>query len=374
MIYRELCGEKISALGFGAMRLPVINGDDAKIDESKAEEMVDYAYEHGINYFDSAWTYHGGNSESFMAKVLSKYPRESYFITSKFPGFIPELAGKVEEVFEEQIKKTGLDYFDFYLVHNVVEVDIDTYLNPNSGIVPYLIEQKKKGRIRHLGFSAHGSAETIQRFLETYGDEMEFCQLQVNWVDWKYQHADKKIELLRKYKLPLWIMEPLRGGRLANLKEDEIAPLKALRPNESAAGWAFRFLQSIDIAGVTLTGSSSLEQLAENIAVWEEDKPLSDEEMTVLLSLAETLSKGVPCTGCKYCVSQCPKVLDIPRLIALYNDDKISNGWRITGLFLKFLPEYTQPSCCIHCGKCTEVCPQGIKIPDVLAELAEWKG
>lgn len=356
------------------MRLPVINGDDAKIDESKAEEMVDYAYEHGINYFDSAWTYHGGNSESFMAKVLFKYPRESYFITSKFPGFIPELAGKVEEVFEEQLKKTGLEYFDFYLVHNVVEVDIDTYLNPSSGIVPYLIEQKKKGRIRHLGFSAHGSAETIQRFLETYGDEMEFCQLQVNWVDWKYQHADKKVELLRKYKLPLWIMEPLRGGRLANLKEEEIAPLKALRPNESAAGWAFRFLQSIDIAGVTLTGSSSLEQLAENIAVWEEDKPLSDEEMKVLLSLAETLSKGVPCTGCKYCVSQCPKVLDIPRLIALYNDDKISNGWRITGLFLKFLPEYTQPSCCIHCGKCTEVCPQGIKIPDILAELAEWKG
>lgn len=374
MIYRQLCGEKISALGFGAMRLPVIDGDDAKIDESKAEEMVDYAYEHGINYFDSAWTYHGGNSEPFMAKVLSKYPRESYFITSKFPGFIPELAGKVEEVFEEQIKKTGLEYFDFYLVHNVVEVDIDTYLNPKSGIVPYLIEQKKKGRIRHLGFSAHGSAETIQRFLETYGDEMEFCQLQVNWVDWKYQHADKKVELLRKYKLPLWIMEPLRGGRLANLKEEEIAPLKALRPNESAAGWAFRFLQSIDIAGVTLTGSSSLEQLAENITVWEEDKPLSDEEMKVLLSLAESLSKGVPCTGCKYCVSQCPKVLDIPRLIALYNDDKISNGWRITGLFLKFLPEYTQPSCCIHCGKCTEVCPQGIKIPDILAELVEWKG
>lgn len=374
MIYRELCGENISALGFGAMRLPVIDGDDAKIDCAKAEEMVDYAYEHGINYFDSAWTYHGGNSESFMAKVLSKYPRESYFITSKFPGFIPELAGKVEEVFEEQLRKTGLEYFDFYLVHNVVEVDIDTYLNPNSGIVPYLIEQKKKGRIRHLGFSAHGSAETIQRFLETYGDEMEFCQLQVNWVDWKYQHADKKVELLRKYKLPLWIMEPLRGGRLANLKEEEIAPLKALRPNESAAGWAFRFLQSIDIAGVTLTGASSLEQLAENIAVWEEDKPLSDEEMNVLLSLAETLSKGVPCTGCKYCVSQCPKVLDIPRLIALYNDDKISNGWRITGLFLKFLPEYTQPSCCIHCGKCTEVCPQGIKIPDILAELAEWKG
>lgn len=374
MIYRELCGENISALGFGAMRLPVIDGDDAKIDCAKAEEMVDYAYEHGINYFDSAWTYHGGNSESFMAKVLSKYPRESYFITSKFPGFIPELAGKVEEVFEEQLKKTGLEYFDFYLVHNVVEVDIDTYLNPKSGIVPYLIEQKKKGRIRHLGFSAHGSAETIQRFLETYGDEMEFCQLQVNWVDWKYQRADKKVELLRKYKLPLWIMEPLRGGRLANLKEEEIAPLKALRPSESAAGWAFRFLQSIDIAGVTLTGASSLEQLAENIAIWEEDKPLSDEEMKVLLSLAETLSKGVPCTGCKYCVSQCPKVLDVPRLIALYNDDKISNGWRITGLFLKFLPEYTQPSCCIHCGKCTEVCPQGIKIPDILAELAEWKG
>lgn len=192
MLYRQLCGEKISALGFGAMRLPVIDGDDARIDESKAGEMVDYAYEHGINYFDSAWTYHGGNSESFMAKILSKYPRESYFITSKFPGFIPELAGKVEEVFEEQLKKTGLEYFDFYLVHNVVEVDIDTYLNPKSGIVPYLIEQKKKGRIRHLGFSAHGSAETIQRFLETYGDEMEFCQLQVNWVDWKYQRADKK--------------------------------------------------------------------------------------------------------------------------------------------------------------------------------------
>ena len=207
MVYKEFQDMKLSALGMGAMRLPVVDGDDSRIDESAAKAMVDYAMEQGINYYDTAWGYHNGNSELVMGKALSQYPREKYYLATKFPGYDLSNMDKVEEIFEKQLEKCGVEYFDFYLFHNVCEMNIDAYLDRKYGIFDYLVEQKRKGRIRHLGFSAHGSVEVMKRFLDAYGSEMEFCQIQLNYLDWNFQNARGKVELLKEWKLPVWVME-----------------------------------------------------------------------------------------------------------------------------------------------------------------------
>ena len=261
MIYRDFQDLKLSALGMGAMRLPVMAGDDSAIDEAATAEMVAYAMERGINYFDTAWGYHGGHSEEVMGRVLSRYPRESFYLATKFPGYDLSNMDQVEAIFEKQLKKCGVEYFDFYLFHNVCEMNIDAYLDEKYGIYPYLMKQKKAGRIRHLGFSAHGSYEVMKRFLEAYGSEMEFCQIQLNYLDWSFQGAEAKVELLRSYDIPVWVMEPLRGGRLAALPEETMEKLRTFRPEEKAPAWAFRFLQSVPGVTMILSGMSDFQQL-----------------------------------------------------------------------------------------------------------------
>ena len=212
MVYREFQDLQLSALGMGAMRLPVIDGNDAQIDKEATAEMVAYAMKHGINYYDTAWGYHAGNSETVMGEALSRYPRESFYLATKFPGYDLSNMDKVESIFEAQLEKCGVDYFDFYLFHNVCEMNIDAYLDEKYGIFDYLMEQKKKGRIRHLGFSAHGSYDIMKRFLDAYGKHMEFCQIQLNYLDWSFQNARAKVDLLKEHHIPVWVMEPLRGG------------------------------------------------------------------------------------------------------------------------------------------------------------------
>ena len=185
------------------MRLPALGDNLSKIDEAAAAEMVDYAMEHGINYYDTAWGYHDGQSEAVIGRLLSKYPRESFYLATKFPGYDLSNMDKVEEIFEAQLKKCGVDYFDFYLFHNVCEMNIDAYLDPKYGIFAYLKKQKENGRIRHLGFSAHGSCDIMRRFLDAYGDAMEFGQIQLNWIDWTFQNAKEKAELLNEHKIPI---------------------------------------------------------------------------------------------------------------------------------------------------------------------------
>ena len=203
MVYRNFQDIKLSGLGFGAMRLPVIDGDDSNIDKPKAFEMVDKAMSEGINYYDTAWGYHNGNSEIVMGEALAKYPRESFYIATKFPGYDLSNMSKVKEIFEKQLEKTGMEYFDFYLFHNVCEMNINQYLDPKFGIFDYLIEQKKNGRIKHLGFSCHGEMETLKRFIDAYGEHMEFCQIQLNYLDWKFQDAKAKVALLNEKGIPV---------------------------------------------------------------------------------------------------------------------------------------------------------------------------
>ena len=376
MVYKTFQDLKLSALGMGCMRLPVLNGDDAKVDEKAAAEMVGYAMAHGVNYYDTAWGYHSGQSELVLGKALAQYPRETFYLADKFPGYDLSNMGKVQEIFEEQLKKCGVDYFDFYLFHNVCEMNIDAYLDPQYGIFEYLMEQKKNGRIRHLGFSCHGNLPVLKRFLEAYGSHMEFCQLQINYIDWTFQNGKEKVDLLNEYHIPVWVMEPLRGGRLARLSEQEAAPLKAMRPEETIPAWAFRFLQSIPSVTMILSGMSDMEQMKANIATFAEEKPLSAGEMEGLLEMAQGMvsKSALPCTACHYCVSHCPQGLDIPSLLALYNEHSFTGGGFIAPMAVSTIPKEKQPSACIGCRSCEAVCPQQLKISEAMADFAAKLG
>ncbi len=371
MIYRDFKGLKLSALGLGTMRFPTIDGDASKIDEEKTAEIFDYAFSNGVNYFDTAWGYHMGKSELVVGKNLARYPRESFYLATKFPGYDVNNMGKVAEIFEKQLEKCLVDYFDFYLVHNVCEANIEYYLDPKYKTVEYLLEQKKNGRIKHLGFSTHATFENFKRFLDMYGEYMEFCQIQLNYLDYEFQDAKAKVEYLKKLNIPIWVMEPVRGGRLANLSENELADLKAIRENETAPSFAFRFIQSIPEVIVTLSGMSSLEQIKENIKTFEEYKPFNSEEFENVLALGRKMTACVPCTSCRYCTEYCPMELDIPKLISLYNEQVFSGGGFIVGMSLNSLPESKRPSACLSCGACQAVCPQNIKIPEILKDFVE---
>lgn len=376
MIYRNFQDMKLSGLGMGAMRLPVIDGDDSRIDETKTQAMVDYAMEQGVNYYDTAWGYHDGHSETVMGKALSRYPRESYYLATKFPGYDLSNMDKVEEIFEKQLEKCGVEYFDFYLFHNVCEMNIDAYLDEKYGIYEYLMKQKAAGRIRHLGFSAHGNLDVMKRFLDAYGKDMEFCQIQLNFLDWTFQGAKEKVELLKEWNIPVWVMEPLRGGKLAKLATEDEKALKALRPEENIPAWAFRFLQSVPGVTMVLSGMSNLQQMQDNIHTFAEDKPLTEKEMDTLLQIADGMVKKIvlPCTACHYCTSHCPQGLPIPELLALYNEHCFTEGGFIAPMALSAYPQEKLPSACIGCRSCEAVCPQQIKISEAMADFAQKMG
>ncbi len=354
-------------LGFGTMRLPT--DADGKIDETQLAEMTDYAMSHGVNYFDTAYPYHGGMSEIAIGKALSKYPRESYYLATKYPGHQISDTYNPAEIFEEQLKKCGVEYFDFYLLHNVYENSVGVYLDEKWGIVDYFKKQKQLGRIKHLGFSCHARTESLRAFLDAVGEDMEFCQIQLNWMDWTLQDAKGKVELLNERGIPIWVMEPVRGGKLCGLAEADEATLQALRPDESIPAWSFRFLQGIPGVTVVLSGMSNMAQMEDNTRTFEESKPLDTSENETILSIAEGMKNSVPCTACRYCTAGCPMGLDIPALIGTYNELCVDAKTNPT-MWLEALPEDKQPSACIGCGKCEKICPQMIGIPKVMKDLA----
>lgn len=371
MIYNQFQDIRLSALGMGCMRFPTIDGNDAQIDETRVAEMIDHAMKNGINYYDTAWGYHSGQSEIVMGKVLRRYPRDSFYLASKFPGYDNSNMPKVREIFEKQLEKCQVEYFDFYLFHNVCESNIDDYLDPRFGIYEYLMEQKRNGRIRHLGFSAHGDYNTMKRFLDAYGKDMEFGQIQLNWLDWKFQCAKEKVELLDQFGIPVWVMEPVRGGQLASLSAEDEAKLKALRPDESIAAWAFRFLQTLPQVKMTLSGMSNDEQVADNLKTFSSHVPLNETELAAVMEIADQMiaSKSLPCTSCRYCVSHCPQQLDIPQLIALYNEHYLTGGGFIAPMALSAMAPEQLPSACVGCRSCEAVCPQQIHISEALADF-----
>ncbi len=371
MIRFDFQEKTLPLLGFGCMRLPLLPGGKAgDIDEEETRKMVSFAMENGCNYFDTAYPYHDGESERVMGKILSEYPRESYFLADKFPGHQIQESYDPKEVFEDQLKKCGVEYFDFYLLHNVYENSIHTYFDSRWKIVEYFIEQKRLGRIRHLGFSTHGSLDIMKAFLDRFGKEMEFCQIQLNYLDWSLQNAAAKVQLLNERNLPIWVMEPLRGGKLVNLKEEEKKLLTEKNPTVSPIEQAFRFLQEIPGVGVILSGMSNFSQLKENLGYFEERKPLCAEETETLFAVAEKIKNSVPCTSCRYCAKDCPMGLDIPMLISAFNELSVVKTFN-TSMRIECLPEEKKPTACIGCGLCAKNCPQLIDIPEVMKKLSE---
>ena len=368
MLYNEACGEKLSRLGFGCMRLPLTA--DKAIDQAELERMVDYAIANGVNYFDTAYPYHGGHSEIAIGKALRKHPRDSWFLANKYPGHQIAATYNPAEIFEDQLKKCGVEHFDFYLLHNVYENSYGVYTDPKWGILDYFAEQVRLGRIRHLGFSSHARPDTLEKFLDYAGDRMEFCQIQLNYLDWSLQDAKAKYDLLTARNLPVWVMEPLRGGRLAALSDADTAKLKALRPEESTAAWSFRWLQNLPNVKVVLSGMSAFDQMADNVKTFSGGAAQTAAEAALLEDIADGMKDALPCTRCRYCCDGCPMGLDIPMLIHAYNDVKFAQDMTVPMQF-DALPEDKRPSACLACGACAAVCPQNIDIPGALAELNE---
>lgn len=367
MQYNDFQDLSLSRLGFGTMRLPTTEG---AIDTDLTTEMIDYALEHGINYFDTAYPYMGSKSEIVVGQALARHPREKFFLANKFPGHQIAETYYPEEIFEEQLQKCKVDYFDFYLLHNIYENSFFVYTDPQWHIIPYFIEQKKKGRIRHLGFSCHANIETLRKFLDLYGDVMEFCQIQLNYLDWTLQKAKAKYDLLTERGIPVWVMEPVRGGKLANLPEEDRQKLAAIRPDESAAAWAFRWLTSLPNVKMILSGMSNLPQMEDNVKTFSTDKPLNNNEIQMLFDIAEKMKDSVPCTACRYCCDGCPMQLDIPMLMQSYNDLHFATS--LTPVMqIEALPEEKRPSACIACGACASACPQKIDIPDIMVKLSD---
>lgn len=374
MLYKDFKGDKISALGMGNMRLPAQGeGEDKTIDDDAARAVIDRVYELGINYYDTAYMYHNGESENFLRRALvERYPRESYFLADKLPGMMM-LSGEptAKELFEKQLQKCGVDYFDFYLLHNLNEKDISVYESAEANVLPYLLEQKKAGRIRHLGFSCHAKPETLAGFLDRH-DCFEFVQLQLNYLDWEIGQAHELYDIVVAHGLKVWVMEPCRGGRLASLSPEADAILKKAAPERSIASWAFRWVKSLPAVQVVLSGMNTIAMTEDNAAVFSADEPFSADEQKALAEAIKIFCEKnqLPCTRCRYC-DGCPQELEIPELIALYNDYLLNGDGKFLAMKVSQLPEDKQPQNCVACGACAEKCPQNIDIPGVMSKLTD---
>lgn len=367
MIYKPFKDISLSRLGMGNMRLPEAEGSsgpNAKIDWVKSQEIIDYAMSHGINYYDTAYIYNDGDSERFLGSALQKYPRDRFYLATKF--FI-QATPKPEPVFEEQLERLKTDHIDFYLIHSLSEENVEDYLN--SGCIEYFLEQQKKGRIRYLGFSSHAGVETLKRFADHHS--WDFAQLQINYFDWKYDTTKEEYQVLEERNIPIMVMEPVRGGRLADLTPETNTLLKAAHPDWSIASWALRFVKTLPQVQVILSGMSSLDQIKDNVATFREEQTLNEADMELLMRACDQFRSQIqiPCTACRYCCSGCPMEINIPKYLKIYNDYKVSGEWALTRL--PGVQSKGTPADCIGCGACASHCPQSIKIPELMKELAE---
>jgi predicted aldo/keto reductase-like oxidoreductase len=354
--------EKISLLGFGCMRLPLLKEGGPEIDAKAAEAMIDYALGHGVNYFDTAHPYHAGLSEPFVGEALSKYPRDSFNLATKMPTWLIESQADVHDIFAGQLKKCLVEYFDYYLVHNI---GADTLRKVEEhDIYGILREKKREGKIRRLGFSFHAAPEILQKAVDGY--EWDFAQIQLNYLDWELQDAKRQYEILAAKGIPTVVMEPVRGGALAKLCPQALDVLRAADPGASAASWALRYAASLPNVLTVLSGMSNLEQVKDNVATMENFKLLASEDYAVIEKalFAYRLSGTIPCTACGYCMD-CPFGVNIPKVFAIYNNYRTTNSDMLFMLEYRVLGDSGQAANCKKCGKCQPLCPQGI-------EIAQW--
>lgn len=396
-------GDKVSLLGFGCMRYPVMPGESSprspKINEPIATEMVDYAIAHGVNYFDTAWGYHSGASETFTGKILKRHPRESYYLATKMPSYLdPDLA-KAREIFFTQLKKCQVEYFDYYLLHTLQTVPGYQKTYEREKVLEFLQEQKRLGRIRNLGWSFHGDREMLEYVLSR-DVKWDFAMIQLNYHDMMYQFVPPKwlshlpspapaawmYDKLRQSGLPLIIMEPLLGGRLARLNQKALRILQAEDPQATAASWAFRYVGGLPNVLTVLTGMTYMEHLQDNLRTYAPFKPFTEHESDVLKKALDAfvVSDNIRCTTCGYCMP-CPYGVDIPTVFRHHNDclddDRVPKGERSPEYaaarrhylvtLARRVPELRSASHCTGCGKCVSKCPQFIDIPAEMAKLAK---
>lgn len=360
--------EKISLLGLGCMRFPTKKENDRDvIDEQKAQEIVDYAYAHGVNYYDTAYMYHDGQSEKFMGKALSKYKRSTYNLVTKLPIWMADTPKDMERIFNEQLSNLRTDYFDFYLLH---ALDAEKFKKCEQfKAYEFLCEMKKQGKIRHLGFSFHDSPDVLQNIVNAH--EWDFAQIQLNYLDWELQNAKRQYEILSENGIPCVVMEPVRGGTLASPCEKSCEIFKSAAPDKSVASWAIRYVANLPNVLTILSGMTTIEQIVDNVSTVSSFVPLTEQDKRVIADALDAYKKKdtIPCTGCRYCMD-CPSGVDIPNVFKIYNKYAVEkNKQEFIDSFDKIYKS-SGPDLCISCGQCAEHCPQSIKIPDKLKEIA----
>jgi predicted aldo/keto reductase-like oxidoreductase len=364
MTYREIGGTKVSLLGFGCMRFPTL--PDGKIDKAQAKEMLELAYKSGVTYFDTAWPYHGGESELVTAEIMKQFPRESFMFATKLPLWEVHSLDDAKRIFEKQLEKLRTDYIDFYLLHAINKERWEAMLT--YGVVDWCLEQQKLGRIKKFGFSFHDEYSTFDTVI--HYRKWDFCQIQLNYMDTDSQAGIKGYKDCEELGVPVVIMEPVKGGSLATFSDDVTAPLKAVNPDASVASWAMRYVGEMPAISVVLSGMSNMEQVRDNLKTFEDFKPFSETETAAITAHIGRV-KGlvnIGCTWCNYCMP-CPSGVNIPRIFGLWNDyAKYHNAGHVNWNWTREIPDSQKPKNCIECGACESHCPQSLKIIDGLKQ------
>ncbi len=364
---RKFKDKNVSLLGFGTMRFPTVSPDSSEIDREEAEKMLAYALNEGVNYIDTAYMYHDGQSEPFLGQALQSYKRDSYYLATKMPMWLGKDSAGIARIFEEQLQRLQTDYFDFYLCHNLNAPYLA--ITEKLKVYQYLARKKEEGLIKHLGFSFHDTPDLLSKIVKSY--DWEFAQIQLNYVDWDFQDAKSQYEILKEHNLPCIVMEPVRGGALASLTPDAVEVLHKVNPNNSIASWAIRYAAQLPNVLTVLSGMSSMEQLQDNISTVNNFKPLDLSETEALDKAVEIYRKNktIPCTGCRYC-SDCSQGVDIAEMFKIYNNYLLGSS------NFSFISDYeatkrsSRESNCTACGNCLDKCPQKIDIPTELENMA----
>ena len=369
---RKFKDTEVSLLGLGTMRLPcktaIKREANPLIDYKKGQALVDLAYENGVNYFDTAYMYHVGKSEKFIGTALKKYPRDTYFLADKLPIWMCPKKSDMEKVFKKQLERTGHDYFDFYLLHSLNKENFEKC--EEFGAYDFVLEKQKQGKIKNIGFSFHGTIEDLKNIVAAH--HWDFAQIQMNYLDWKNQDAKTQYEILTQAGIPVIVMEPVRGGKLAEAAPDIEKMFKNARPQNSIASWAMGFVASHDNVLTILSGMNAPEQMLDNLGTLTDFIPFNEREMKICENAAAMINKSeiIPCTGCDYC-HDCPKGVKISSIFAAYNKIKSGELSIEEGRELYQTIEVKADKC-IACGKCANHCPQAIEIPDKMKELKAY--